>query len=193
MRDLREAQDHHFPLFFNDNAFRRLLLPPRRLVAPFVREGDVVADLGCGPGFHTLALARAVGPRGKVYAVDPDESAIRAVQRKAGQLGLRNVDARVTSASDLRFVADGSVDFALAHGLLCSMAPREHAAAVRELQRILKPTGRAYVSVARGPWSYVGSAEWEAILAGFTVVRRGEGLPAIAHRWAIVAPRDRAA
>jgi precorrin-6B methylase 2 len=62
-------------------------------VEPFVMAGQVAADLGCGPGFHTIALAERLGPGGKVYAVDSDEKAIRAVERKAGERGLRNIDA----------------------------------------------------------------------------------------------------
>ena len=184
-----EPADRLFPLFFNDNPIRRLLLPPRRLTRPFVAEGQVVADIGCGPGFCTLELAGIVGPRGKVYAVDVDERALRALERKAARLGHRNVEAHSASATDLRFIPDGSVDFLLAHGLLCSMAPRHHLAAVGEMRRVLAPGGRAYLSVARGPWSYVGAAEWERILADFQVVRRGEGFPWLAHRWALVSRR----
>jgi predicted methyltransferase len=35
-----------------------------------VQPGAVVADFGCGNGYHTLPLAAAVGPKGKVYGVD---------------------------------------------------------------------------------------------------------------------------
>jgi ubiquinone/menaquinone biosynthesis C-methylase UbiE len=184
-----ERQDKRFPIFFNDNLVRRLLLPPRRLTGPFVRRGQRVADVGCGPGFHTLELAGLVGPEGRVYAVDPDEAAIRALERKADERGVRNIETHAASAVDLGFIADGSVDFVLAHGLLCSMAPQHHSLAAREIGRILKPDGLAYLSVARGPWSYVGEAEWEEILAGYRVERRGDGFPWIAHRWAVVRPK----
>jgi predicted RNA methylase len=43
----------------------------------------VVADLGCGLGYFTLALAEFVGPEGRVYAVDSDGKAIRALEKKA--------------------------------------------------------------------------------------------------------------
>lgn len=181
-----EPADRHLPSFFNDNPIRRLLLPPRRVTRPFVAEGQVVADIGCGPGFCTLELAEIVGPRGRVYAVDVDDRPLRAVELKAARLGYRNIEAHAASAADLRFIPDGSVDFVLAHGLLCSMAPQHHQAAVSEMRRILAPGGRAYLSVARGPWSYVGAAEWERILTSFEVLRRGEGFPWLAHRWALV-------
>lgn len=146
----------------------------------------MAADLGCGPGFCTLELAEIVGPHGRVHAVDFDEKPIRALERKAARRGYRNIQAHAASATDLSAIGDRSVDFVLAHGLLCSMAPQHHASAVREMGRILKPSGVAYISVARGPWSRVGRSEWERILAAFEVERRGDGFPWLAHRWAVV-------
>lgn len=181
-----EVRDTLFPLFVNDNPFRRLLLPPRRLTKPFVEPGQTAADLGCGPGYYTLALAEDVGPEGKVYAVDVDEKPVRALEKKARERGFDNIEAHVSSASGLGFIGDASVDFVLANGLLCAMAPRHHESTVSEIARILKPGGRAYLSVARGPWSHVDGAEWEKILEGFRIERRGGRFPLIAHRWAVV-------
>jgi ubiquinone/menaquinone biosynthesis C-methylase UbiE len=181
-----EIRDTLFPLFVNDNPFRRLLLPPRRLTKPFVEPGQTAADLGCGPGYYTLALAEYVGPEGKVYAVDVDEKPVLALEKKARERGFDNIEAHVSSASGLAFIADASVDFVLANGLLCAMAPRHHESTVNEIARILKPGGRAYLSVARGPWSHVDGAEWEKILEEFRVERRGGRVPLIAHRWAVV-------
>ena len=88
-----EERDLHFPLFYHDNSIRKLFDPPQKLVEPYVTNGQVVADLGCGPGFHTLALAELVGPEGRVYAVDSDEKAIRAVEKKADKRGHQNIEA----------------------------------------------------------------------------------------------------
>lgn len=191
MASSEDKQDKRFPLIAHDNLVRRLFASPRRLVAPYVTGGQTAADLGCGPGFFTLALARIVGPEGRVYAVDSDETAIRAVEKKADKRGYANIVARASSASDLSFIKDGSADFVLAHGLLCSMAPRDHESAVREMRRILKPGGRAYISVARGPWSYVSQEEWEEILGGFSVEKRGRSSSWISDRWAVVSIRQR--
>jgi len=183
-----EKQDKHFPLFANDNPLRRLFSNPSKFCS-FVTKGQVVADLGCGSGFYTLALAGCVGAEGRVYAVDSDEKAVRAVEEKAAKRGYRNIEARASSASDLSFIKDGSVDFVLANGLLCSMAPKYHEAAVNEIKRVLKPDGRAYLSVDKSPWSYVDKAEWERILEGFKVERRGD--PMMADRWVVVSTKQR--
>jgi ubiquinone/menaquinone biosynthesis C-methylase UbiE len=184
-----EKRDKHFPLLAHDNWFRRLFSSPEKY-CPYVTNGQVVADLGCGPGYYTIALAESAGPEGKVYAVDSDEKAIRALEKKADKLGYHNIEAHASSASDLSFTRDRSVDFVLANGLLCSMAPRYHESAVNEMRRILKPKGLAYISVARGFFSYVSQAEWEKILEGFKVERKGDGFLAIGDRWAVVSTKQ---
>ena len=82
MAPSEEKQDKHFPLFAHDNIIRRLFSSPNEY-CPYVTNGQVVADLGCGPGYYTLALAESVGPEGRVYAADSDEKAIRALEEKA--------------------------------------------------------------------------------------------------------------
>jgi ubiquinone/menaquinone biosynthesis C-methylase UbiE len=52
------------------------------------------------------------------------------------------------------------------------MAPKDREEALSEMKRILKPDGLAYVSIARGPWSYVDDVAWEKILAGFAITWR---------------------
>jgi SAM-dependent methyltransferase len=88
-----------------------------RLFGAYVKKGQAAVDLGCGIGSYTLYLAEAVGPAGKVYAVDSDKKNIRALEKRAAKGNYRNVEARASSAADLSFIADRSVDFVLANGL----------------------------------------------------------------------------
>ena len=163
--------DKHFPTFVLDNFLRKLLGKPNRY-ADYVKQGYVVADLGCGPGFFTFPLADAAGKKGKVYAVDSDESAIRALDRKASKKAYRNIDAHVSSAARLEFIEDGSVDFVLADGLICCTAPQDHPGTVSEIKRILKPGGKALLITSTSSVSYVDDLEWESILKNFIVEER---------------------
>lgn len=157
--------------------------PPRKDVEPFVKPGDTAADLGCHAGYYTFALAECVGPEGRVHAVDLDSEAIRTVEREARERGVRNIETHACSAARLDFLRDGSVDFVLANGLLCSM-PQDRDAAVGEIRRVLKPGGRAYLSLGfPPPLGHVNRAEWDRILAGFRVRRRGRGWRT---QWALV-------
>jgi arsenite methyltransferase len=56
-----------------------------------LHDGDRVADIGAGGGYFTFRLARSVGPRGLVYAVDVDEPMLRALDREARREGVTNV------------------------------------------------------------------------------------------------------
>jgi len=159
---------------------------PQRHIEPYVTKGQVVADLGCRLGYYTLALAECVGPEGKVYAVDSKENYIGELEKKADKRDYHNIEAHASSASDLSFIKDKSVDFVLANGLLCNM-PDRRLLAVNEIKRILKPKGQAYLSLGSPPpFGFVDRLEWEKILEGFTVERRGGAL----QKWAVVSKKD---
>src|SRR5512136_1936243 len=95
---------------------RRLWQRPDQILAPYVGEGMVVLEPGCGMGFFTLDLARIVGPRGRVVAVDVQERMLAGLRRRAGKAGLSDrIEARLAQPETLG-VADlvGLVDVALA-------------------------------------------------------------------------------
>jgi SAM-dependent methyltransferase len=153
-------------------------------VAAAVQKSSVIADLGCGWGHYSFALADLVGPEGKVYAVDLARKCVLSIRKKAEKRGCRVIEAHESTAADLSFIKDGSVDLVFANGLLCSMAG-DRPSAVAEIKRILKPTGRAYLSLgAAPPWGYVDRAEWSQVLEGFHVEEGG----ACEERWALVSP-----
>jgi SAM-dependent methyltransferase len=186
IKSVDQKEDKHFHLFVHDNLFRRLLVSPKEFNS-YVSAGQTVADLGCGPGYFTLALAERVGTDGKVYAVDSDQKAIHALEKKVNKRGYRNVEMHVSSAHDLNFIEDGSVDFVLANGLLCSVAPQQRESTVSELKRILKQNGKAYLSAGKGFGSYMTKAGWEKILEAFEVEQRGSDYSfELSNRWALV-------
>ncbi len=171
------------------DSFVHILDPSEKRVGPHIKKGSVVADLGCGWGHSSFALADLVGTDGRVYSVDLAEKCIRAIRRKAGKRGYRNVEAHLSTAAQVSFIPDGSVDFVFANGLLCSMAA-DRTLAVNEMKRILKPTGMAYLALgAAPPYGYVDRAEWEDILAGFKVEDGGS----FGAKWALVSLKREAA
>lgn len=64
-----------------DELVSALRLPP----------GAVAADVGAGPGYFTLRLARAVGPAGTVFGLDVEPRMTELLSRRAQQAGLANV------------------------------------------------------------------------------------------------------
>jgi ubiquinone/menaquinone biosynthesis C-methylase UbiE len=180
-------KDNHFPTFVFDNFIRKLFDSPDKY-RNYARQDQVVADLGCGPGYYTFPLADAVGKDGWVYAVDSDEKAIKALEKKVNKKGYQNIEAHSSSAARLGFIKDETVDFVLADGLLCCVAPQDHSDAVSEIKRILKPGGKALLITSTSSMSYVDDQEWESMLTEFTVEQRNYA-PYKGDRRAIVAKR----
>ena len=56
-----------------------------------LKPGDKVADLGAGSGYFTLRFAKAVGPEGKVYAVDILPEMLDYIRQRAQDDGVKNI------------------------------------------------------------------------------------------------------
>ncbi len=65
-----------------DNRVRRWLQDPQKILGPYVKEGMKVLDLGCGPGFFSVQMARMVGRTGKVSSADLQEGMLQKVRDK---------------------------------------------------------------------------------------------------------------
>ncbi len=69
----------------------------RRLIAREVKPGMVAVDVGANLGVHTLALARAVGPAGRVLALEPDPANFRLLARAVTEARVAQVTLHPTS------------------------------------------------------------------------------------------------
>lgn len=56
-----------------------------------LKEGMVIADFGCGAGYFSLAIAKAVKPTGKVIALDIWQPSLDALNFRAKVEGLANI------------------------------------------------------------------------------------------------------
>jgi ubiquinone/menaquinone biosynthesis C-methylase UbiE len=99
--------------FILDNPIRRMLNDPDKILDDLIQPGMIAADLGCGPGVFTFSMARLVGERGRVYAVDIQKNMLDMVRRKALQKGLLS-QVILHEASTKAIGLPERVDFALA-------------------------------------------------------------------------------
>lgn len=77
------------------------------LVKGEIRLGDTVLDVGANIGYYTLIFARLVGPRGRVYAFEPDPVNFALLRHNVALNGYRNVVLVNKAVSDK--VAKGSL------------------------------------------------------------------------------------
>lgn len=107
-----------------------------------LRPGMAVADVGAGSGLFLAPFSRAVGPRGKVYAVDIAPRFVEFMAERARREGLANVEAVLCSersvdlaprSIDLAFVCDTYHHFEYPRSTLAS------------LMRALRPGGTLVV------------------------------------------------
>jgi SAM-dependent methyltransferase len=99
--------------FWFDLPLRRFFHNPDRLLAPVVRPGMRVADIGCGPGYFSLALARLVGEQGRVYCHDLQPEMLAMVQDKVAQTPLADRISLIPCQPDRLGLAPG-LDLVLA-------------------------------------------------------------------------------
>ena len=102
-----------------------------------VKEGDVVLDEGFGMGTSSIAAARMVGPKGKVYALDNEPLHILILWLRAKIRLLKNLKVFLSSAESTG-LPDGSVDVVYISDAFHEF-PKERTLA--ELHRVLKPSG----------------------------------------------------
>lgn len=102
-----------------------------------IPPGSHVADLGAGGGYFTWHLADAVGPGGRVYVVEINETGLAIIEREMDARGITNVvpvmaephDAKLPEPVDLVFTCDSYHHMA------------DRVTYFRSLARYLKPGG----------------------------------------------------
>ncbi len=65
-----------------DNNIRKLFQNPGKILKPYLQEGMTALDVGCGPGFFSLQMAKMVGESGKIIAADLQEGMLQKIQSK---------------------------------------------------------------------------------------------------------------
>ena len=156
-----------------------------------LKQTDVVADIGAGPGVLSLPLAKSVAP-GKVYAVEIEQGFLDHIADKARQAGVTNIVLVLGAFMDPKLPAR-DVDVALFHDVLHHI--KDRAAYLKATARYIKPGGRIAIVELPPDGSHKDEPElvvtkdqvkgWMAD-AGFAPVQEFDGL---SGKWFIVYAR----
>ena len=115
--------------------------PVQNLKAFGLKEDNIVADLGAGTGFYSIAAGRLV-PQGKVYAVEINKDFLATIKNKATEAHLNNVEILWGDIEKIEGtkLGNGIVDAVIASNVLFQVEDKDKF--IEEIKRILKQKGR---------------------------------------------------
>lgn len=119
---------------------------PEKNVSLFgLKDGAHIADFGAGSGAYAFALARRVGPRGMIYAVDIQKDLLVKIKNEGNRQGLENIqvicgDVEKPGGTKL---GDESLDGVLLSNLLFQVSDK--GAVLSEAKRVLKNGGKIFL------------------------------------------------
>ncbi|MBW2281318.1 MAG: methyltransferase domain-containing protein [Deltaproteobacteria bacterium] len=116
--------------------------PARVIEALGLSPGDRVADLGAGGGYFTFLLAEAVGPQGRVYAVDVDTGLLSYLDERIVGGEYENVQTVLADFDDPRIPGEG-VDLIFTSNTYHHIEDRT--AYFERARRYLRPGGRVAI------------------------------------------------
>ena len=172
-----------------------------------LRPGEHVLDVGSGTGTLTLAAKRRVGTSGRVRGIDAAVEMVGRARCKAARAGV-DVEFRAAVAESLP-CEDASFDAVLTCLMLHHLPDDVRVVALREMRRVLRPTGRLLVIEFAPPRDVLRRLFTRATLgdrmadfdlhgeaarmvaAGFEIVRQGpSGVPLLDFALARPTRRD---
>ena len=163
----------HKHAFALDNFIRKVFQNPKKIVGEYIKAGDTVIDLGCGPGFFTIDMAGMVGDTGHVIAVDLQKEMMEKVDKKAKAKGVHHIITRHRCPADGIDLDENSIaDFILAFYMVHETPDQERF--LEQVKQLLKPDGR-FLLVE--PLFHVSKKKFQrteniAQKVGFTIINR---------------------
>ncbi len=111
-----------------------------------IKQGMLVADLGCGTAGHfVFPAAKRVGDSGKVFAADILKSVLETVENRARVDGFINIETVWTNLEiyGATKIANDTLDIAMLINVLFQTKPLENV--IREAIRLIKPGGKLLI------------------------------------------------
>ena len=125
-----------------DNIIRRWLQNPQKILGPYIEEGMTVLDVGCGPGFFSVEMAKMVGKSGRVIASDLQEGMLQKVKAK---IKGTEFEERITlhRCEENKIGISAHVDFVLLFYMVHEVPNKKEF--FNEIATILRPNGQVLI------------------------------------------------
>ncbi len=135
------------------------------------QPGERVLEIGPGVGYYTLDMAEWVGPEGTIEIFDLQQEFLDHTMGRAAKRNLANVVPTRGDATALPY-EDGSIDAVVLTAVLGEIP--DPLAALRQIRRVLKPSGRLIVGELFGDPHFTTQASLrrQAAEAGLTLEER---------------------
>ncbi|MDD3731496.1 MAG: methyltransferase domain-containing protein [candidate division Zixibacteria bacterium] len=163
---------------------RHIVHNPKRILADYVKPGMMVLDVGFGNGYFSLGMARMVGAKGLVVAVETAQEKVESLKLQVAKGGLeKRVIPRICSDSSLEIDdLEGQIDFSLAFFVVHHVA--DVPALMSGTHRALKLGGKFLIVEPSHhvSTSYCISVESAAEQAGLSVIDH----PKFIRTWAVL-------
>lgn len=135
------------------NPLRRLYQNPERILAPYIKRGMTILEIGPGMGYFTLPMARMVGESGRIICVDIQARMLKSLIRRAERAGVADRITTVEASPDSLRI-DGfadQVDFSLAFDVVHEIPDQENL--FREIYQAMKRGALLLISEPSGHYS----------------------------------------
>ena len=106
-----------------------------------LKPDSVFLDLACGVGKYSIEIARNIGEKGTVYAVDLWEEGIEALNQEISVTGINNIKTIIADIRDKLPLEDNSIDSCLMATILHDLSVNDQQKALEEVARVLKDGG----------------------------------------------------
>jgi len=120
--------------------YRSRVQPPSMIIQALeVRSGMKIVEIGCGSGFYTIAVAKAIQPAGIVFAVDIQQGMLDKLKARMEKEGVENIIPVLADAEGHIPLDDGTADAVFSIAVLPEIPdpPR----ALLQVKRLLKDDG----------------------------------------------------
>lgn len=125
-----------------DIGIRKLFQNPKKILSPYIAGGMTVLDVGCGPGFFSIEIAKMVGKSGKVIAADLQEGMLQKLKKKVNNTFLENI-IHLYKCKEDKIDLNEKVDFVLIFYMLHEVP--DQFGFLKEIKSLLKLKGKLFI------------------------------------------------